>query len=97
MHEETKGPVSGIRARSTVIRTNNGRVFSIVNIGVPEDHPLADRNSMAGPSGLHNINIGGISMPAPSFVILHRGNSENPRTSNNPTGPSIQDDEARGD
>lgn len=34
--------------------------------------------SMAGPSGLHNINIGGISLPAPSFVIMHRANSQNP-------------------
>ena len=42
---------------------------------------------MAGPSGLHNINIGGISVPAPSFVIMHRGNSENPRLNN----PDLQE------
>lgn len=68
IHEESKGP--NIRARSTVIRTENGRVISVVNIGVDRDHPMADL-TQAGVSGLHNINIGGISMPAPQFVIVH--------------------------
>jgi hypothetical protein len=41
---------------------------------------------MSGPSGLHNVNIGGISMPAPQFVIMHRGNSEDNRTTNRAAG-----------
>ena len=52
--------MNGIRARSTTIRTGNGNVFTILNIGVPADPPLADSNSQAGPSGLHNVRVGNI-------------------------------------
>ena len=85
--------LNGIRARSTTFRTQSGHVFSVINIGVDEGHPLADRHSMAGPSGLRNVQIGGIQMPAPQFVFRHRsdgpqpahmGASPNPR----PTGSS---------
>ena len=38
----------------------NGNVVSVINIGVPSEHPLADSGSMAGPSGLHNVQVGGI-------------------------------------
>ena len=48
----------------------------MINIGVPEGHPLADGASMAGPSGLHNVQVGGIQMPAPQFVVVHRGEGE---------------------
>ena len=47
--------LNGIRARSTTFRTANGHVFSVINIGVDDNHPLADRASMAGLSGLHNV------------------------------------------
>lgn len=57
--------MNGIRARSTTFRTGNGNIVSVINIGVPTDHPLADGASMAGPSGLANVQVGGISMPAP--------------------------------
>ena len=49
----------------------------MVNIGVPQNHPMAD-STQAGPSGLHNINIGGISLPAPTFVVMHRASSMDP-------------------
>ena len=52
--------MNGIRARSTTLRMGNGNVVSVINIGVPSEHPLADSNSMAGPSGLHNVQVGGI-------------------------------------
>jgi hypothetical protein len=51
----SRAGMEGVRARSTTIRLNNGDLFQIVNIGVPSGHPLADNNSMAGPSGLHNV------------------------------------------
>ena len=44
--------MNGIRARSTTFRTNNGNTVSVINIGVPTGHPLADEGSRAGPSGL---------------------------------------------
>ena len=47
-----------------------------MNIGVPSDHPLADSSSMAGPSGLHSVQINGNPMPAPSFVFMQRQNGE---------------------
>lgn len=47
--------MNGIRARSTTFRTGNGNIVSVINIGVPTDHPLADGASMAGPSGLANV------------------------------------------
>lgn len=37
---------------------------------MPADHPLADPNSPAGNSGLHNLRLGPIRLPvAPTFVI----------------------------
>jgi len=68
--------MSGIRARSTTFRSGNGNTISVINIGVPNGHPLADNNSMAGPSGLHNVQVGGISMPAPQFVVVHNREGE---------------------
>jgi len=73
--------MNGIRARSTTFRTNDGNTISVINIGVPGDHPLADGGSMAGPSGLHNVQVGGISMPAPQFVVVHNRNGEATQTS----------------
>lgn len=35
IREEVKENMGGIRARSTTIRTQNGNVFTILNIGVP--------------------------------------------------------------
>lgn len=35
-------------------------------------------------------------MPAPSFVIMHRGQSENPRSQQNPLGSGTVEDEVRG-
>ena len=64
--------LNGLRARSTTLRLGNGNVMSVINIGVPAEHPLADRTSMAGPSGLHNVQVGGMQMPAPQFVVMHR-------------------------
>lgn len=55
VHNDVRETLGGIRARSTTIRANNGNVFSIVNIGVPSDHPLADTSSQLGTSGLNNI------------------------------------------
>ena len=63
--------MAGIRARTTTFRTQDGNVISILNIGVPAGHPLAG-DSMAGPSGLHNVQVGGIPMPAPMFGFMHR-------------------------
>lgn len=31
---------------------------------------------MAGPSGLANVQVGGISMPAPQFVVVHNRDGE---------------------
>lgn len=70
--------MAGLRARSTTIRTGGGNVISIINIGVPADHPLADPASSAGPSGLQNVRVGGISMPAPQFVMMHRNPEDLP-------------------
>ena len=30
------------RARSTTFRGQNGNLFSIVSVGVPQEHPMAD-------------------------------------------------------
>lgn len=70
--------MNGIRARSTTLRMGNGNVVSVINIGVPSEHPLADSSSMAGPSGLHNVQVGGIQMPAPQFVVVHRSGESEP-------------------
>ena len=51
--------------------------MTVINIGVPSDHPLADTSSRAGPSGLHNVQIGGVPVPAPQFVMMHRAQPEN--------------------
>ena len=69
--------MNGLRARSTTFRTNNGNTVSVINIGVPGSHPLADNSSMAGPSGLHNVQVGGIQMPAPQFVVVHNNRDGN--------------------
>lgn len=74
--ERVRQALGGVRARSTTFRTANGNTMSVINIGVPSDHPFANGTSHAGPSGLHNIRVGGIDMPAPQFVVLHRNNGE---------------------
>ena len=63
---------SGVRARSTTIRTSNGDIVSIINVGVTADHPNATTNAMPGISGLHGIQINGMQMPTPQFVFMHR-------------------------
>lgn len=50
--------------------------MTVINIGVDESHPLADASSLAGLSGLHNVQVGGIQMPAPQFVFRHRPDGE---------------------
>ena len=55
---------NGPRARSTQVRHPDGSVSSVINIGVPEDHPMADRSSQAGPTGLYNMRLGQIRIPA---------------------------------
>jgi len=80
--------MGGIRARSTTFRTNNGETVSVINIGVPSDHPLADGNSMAGPSGLHNVQVGGIQMPAPQFMVVHNQDANGATT--NPLSATTQ-------
>ena len=64
--------ITGIRAQTKTFRSQDGNVFSILNIGVPKDHLLAG-NTMAGPSGLHNIKVEeGITGPFPMFGFLRR-------------------------
>lgn len=63
--------VSGLRARSMQIRGGNN-VFHIINIGVSEDHPMADRSQPPQATGLHGIRIGGIPLPAPQFMFASR-------------------------
>lgn len=41
----------------------------VINIGVPSNHPLADRDRPPGTTGLYNINMGGLRFAAPEFVI----------------------------
>lgn len=51
----------------------------MINIGVPQNHPLADPESEAGPTGLFNMRLGPIRIPAaPQFTINVRrdGNNE---------------------
>ena len=69
----------GIRARSTQVRHNDGSVSQVINIGVPADHPMADTESQPGPTGLYNMRMGAIRIPAaPQFVInVHRNRGEN--------------------
>ena len=78
--------MGGVRARSTTFRTSNGNIVSVVNIGVPEGHPMADSGSMAGPSGLHNVQVGGIQMPAPQFVVVQRPGEEGKEGENGGSG-----------
>ena len=72
-------PEHGIRARSTQVRHNDGSVSQVINIGVPRDHPMADTEQQPGPTGLYNMRIGAIRIPAaPQFVInVHRNRGEN--------------------
>ena len=61
----------GMRARSTTVRNSDGTTSNVINIGVPQDHPLADRDRQAGSSGLYNLRVNGMQMPeAPEFVII---------------------------
>ena len=64
------------RARSTTFRNSSGQTFSIVNVGLPSDHPMAHASEVPGARGLHNMNIMGIPMPAPQFVVAHRARPE---------------------
>ena len=67
----------GVRTRSTRVRREDGSISQVINIGVPEDHPLADRNNQVGDSGLYNIRMGPIPVPpAPQFVINYRRNAQ---------------------
>ena len=78
------------RARSTTFRGQNGNLFSIVSVGVPSEHPMADQSStVPGSPGLHHINYGGISLPAPQFVVMHRPQEGEQR----PTNGAISDNE----
>ena len=78
---------NGMRAVSSTVPNDDGSISRIINIGVPRDHPLADPNSPAGPSGLHNLRIGPIRLPiAPTFIIRVR-RMRNP----NYTGPPSTD------
>ena len=64
---------NGMRAVSSNVRGADGSMSRVISIGVPRDHPLADLDSPAGPSGLHNLRIGPIRLPvAPTFVIRVR-------------------------
>ena len=69
---------NGLRGRSTTFRSGNGNIVQVINIGVNNEHPMADSNtpqanggSPAG--GLNNINVGGFSMPPPQFVVVNNG------------------------
>ncbi len=63
-----------MRALSTNVRNPDGSISRVINIGVPSGHPLADPDSSAGPTGLHNLRIGPIRLPrAPTFVVRIRG------------------------
>ena len=52
-----------MRARSTTVRNSDGTTSNVINIGVPQDHPLADRDRQAGTSGLYNLRVNGMQMP----------------------------------
>lgn len=76
-----------MRAVSSTVTNDDGSISRIINIGVPRDHPLADPNSPAGPSGLHNLRIGPIRLPvAPTFVIrvmrMRNTNNRDPSSTN---------------
>ena len=59
---------------STNVTNPDGSISRVINIGVPRAHPLADPNSTAGPTGLHNLRIGPVNLPrAPTFVVRIRG------------------------
>lgn len=60
------------------MRNPDGSASTVINIGVPRDHPLADRDRAAGTSGLYGLRVGGIQLPeAPEFVInVRRGQEE---------------------
>ena len=63
-----------MRALSTNVTNNDGSISRVINIGVPRNHPLADLDSEAGPTGLHNLRIGPVRLPrAPTFVVRIRG------------------------
>ena len=69
-----------MRGRSTTFRSGNGNLVQVINIGVNDDHPMADHNSpqqqSAGGARLNNINVGGFSMPPPQFVVVNNGQGE---------------------
>ena len=75
---EANARPQGIRARSTTVTNPDGTFSQVINIGVPQDHPLADPNSQAGSSNLYNLRMGNIRVPpAPQFVInMRRQNTE---------------------
>ena len=63
-----------MRALSTNVTNNDGSISRVINIGVPRNHPLADLDSEAGATGLHNLRIGPVRLPrAPTFVVRIRG------------------------
>ena len=67
----------GMRARSTTVRNSDGTTSNVINIGVPQDHPLADRDRQAGSSGLYNLRVNGMQMPeAPEFVISNNNDGQ---------------------
>lgn len=76
--ENPASGLAGIRAKSTQVRNSDGTYSSIINIGVPEDHPLADRERAAGTSGLYGLRVHGVQLPeAPEFVVnVRRGQEE---------------------
>jgi hypothetical protein len=85
-----------MRAVSSTVPNDDGSISRIINIGVPRDHPLADPNSPAGPSGLHNLRIGPIRLPiAPTFIIRVR-RMRNPNQSATSTTEPTNTDEPMG-
>jgi hypothetical protein len=61
--------LQGIRARSLTVN-RDGQTVHIVNIGVPDGHPLADNSEPMGPAGLRHIQINGLPVRAPQFMFL---------------------------
>jgi len=80
----------------------------VVNVGVPNssDPTASNQNSQtSGPNGLQNVNVGGISMPAPQFVVVHPPDNNNSSqqvpnangttTNNQSADPSSSNNESR--
>lgn len=64
-----------VRTAQTIVADDDGTLVTVIAIGVPEGHLLADPDSATLPGGLRDARIGPMRLPAPPVFMISRGSN----------------------